>query len=166
MKKPALFSVAYGFESREKFILNMEDEDPTIAVILAAAHFEWTLKRTILMFGKTNTDELREKLANTWSFTNKKSNLRKIWHEEIGVNYKNASMKQVMDGFDRIMERSGDLKKPNASDIRGQIIHGNGTVSIKWATRATDEFIWAARHLYAFSIRNGRRLDKRMVTRN
>jgi hypothetical protein len=100
MKKPAFFSVSYGFNNRDKYILDIEDDDPTIAVILAAAHFEWTLKRTILMFGKSKTDELRAQLENTWSFTNKKSNLRKIWHDEIGRHYKNASLKKVLDGLD------------------------------------------------------------------
>jgi hypothetical protein len=41
-----------------------KEEDAGIAVILAFAHFEWTVARAILVLGKRGTAELREELRD------------------------------------------------------------------------------------------------------
>ena len=55
----SIFSVGYGSKKREEKILQYLEEDYIVAIILAAVHFEWMLKRTILKLSKSPTKKLR-----------------------------------------------------------------------------------------------------------
>lgn len=160
-----IFSAGCHWRFREERINEFLKTDPSIALICAAVSFESMFKRFILKLGKSNTNQLRDKLEKTWSFNNSNKNLRKIWHEEIGSNYPNLSIKDVLLDFFSVIEPSKNPKKPNACDVRGQLIHGNGIVSAKMAEKTTREYLFAARYLALYAESKGKDLDKRLITR-
>ena len=65
----SIFSVGYGSKKREEKILQYLEEDCIVAIILAAVHFEWMLKRTILKLSKSPTKKLRKTLENVFLIT-------------------------------------------------------------------------------------------------
>jgi hypothetical protein len=160
-----IFSVGCSWGDRERRIKEFLETDPSIALILASATFELMFKRFILKLGKSNTDELKDKLEKTWSFNNENKNLRKIWHEEIGQNYPNLSIKDVLKDFSNVIEPSKKKGKLNPCDVRGYLVHGNGSVSADAAKKATNDYLFAARFLYLYAETKGKNLDKRLVSR-
>lgn len=59
-----MFFVGDGYKLREKRIREFLRSDPALAVLLAAAHFEWTVCRAVLFMSNTPNVVLREKMSN------------------------------------------------------------------------------------------------------
>jgi len=57
-----MFEVQYGSEKREQRIRGFLEQEPPAAVILAAVHFEWTLRRAIIGLGENPNVAIREGL--------------------------------------------------------------------------------------------------------
>lgn len=160
-----MFSVSYGSENRENKIREIAKEDPTTGVILAAVHFEWMLKRSILKLGKAPTRVLRKQLEQVYSISDKgkpdSEGYRKgywaIWRREVHPRFKRAALGTVIGRLTMI--------KDDAMAVRGRVIHGNGTVSDKQAEEAMELFLTAGKKLREFALKNGEDLDSRLKTR-
>ena len=61
----SIFSLGFGSLNREERLKAYLKEDYIVAVILSAAHFEWTLKRSILKLSKGPTVKLKRSLEET-----------------------------------------------------------------------------------------------------
>ena len=157
----SLFSVGYGIQRREKKIREIEQEDHTHAVILAAVHFEWVIKRTILKLGHSPTKTLRKQLEDVYRVIpndiNPNRNYKKIWKDEIKDKYKNSALGTVLGRLEQIQNE--------AFKTRGKIIHGNGTVDKKKAKKAIDLFLEASQKLCDFAQKQDIDLDSRLKTR-
>lgn len=57
-----MFHIGFGSANREDEIQIIATADRTTGVILAAVHFEWMLKRSILKLGTSPTKDLRQEL--------------------------------------------------------------------------------------------------------
>ncbi len=156
-----MFEVGYGSEKRENKIHKISASDTTTAVILAAVHFEWMLKRTILKLGMSPTKELREQLEKVWRINRKgeQDGYREIWDREIGKRFKNAALGTVLGKLLRIQRQ--------ALDVRGKVVHGNGTVRKVDADEAIDLFLGSGKKLRDFVKKNGdgESLDARLKAR-
>ena len=158
-----MFSVGYGFKKRETRIRELLDEEPSTSVILAAVHFEWSIKRSILMLGHSPTAELRKKLEDTWALSSNETDkagrltIKGLWKSEISEQIRNAAIGKVVANFPKCIEK--------AKSARGKVIHGNGTVSKATASEAVDEYLSAACKIYEFSHRHGVELDSRLKPR-
>lgn len=167
----SLFTVSYGSKSREDYIIRFLESDPTIAVILASVHFEWMLKRTIMKLGHSPTKALKEKLDSAYKFDTKGQceDLKMIWIDEISNRI--SSTKRQKSSFEKVIGNSsptlGGVKigVKTARDIRSKIIHGNGSVSKKDATKAVHDFIYSSNNLRQFVIKCGEDLDSRLIPR-
>jgi len=158
-----MFLVGYGFEKRESRIMELLDDEPTTAVILASVHFEWSLKRAILMLGQSPTALLRKKLERVWFLgpddKDHKGNqtVKGIWNQEISSQYKNGKIGKVIANFPKCIE--------DAKAARGRVIHGNGTVSRKSAEDAVTKYLKASRKIYLFARKHNLNLDSRLKAR-
>jgi hypothetical protein len=158
---PSLFAVSFGSENREKEILNFLEFDPTVALILASVHFEWTIKRAILILSKSPSKSLRKKIESTYliSSNNNQNGLDEIWHQEIGIPIRNASFKKIIGNLSEILGEGG------AKSLRGKIIHGNGTISKVKATESVQAYFQACSNIRKLSKREGKNLDQKLVPR-
>ena len=154
-----MFSVGYGVANREKKILTIAKSDPNHALILAAVHFEWVIKRSILKLGSSPTASLRKELENTYKLAvpNSNKDYRAVWKREVASRFKGSSLGTVLGNLHDIQNKT--LK------ARGRVIHGNGTISKKEANIAVLEFLKAAGKLEAFTKKHGEDLDSRLRTR-
>jgi len=94
-----MFSIGYGSAKREESIRKLAETDDTTAVILAAVHFEWMMKRAILKLGCSPTKELRSSLENIYKLTDKKSakgDYQGIWSKEVAPRFKSSSLGSVL----------------------------------------------------------------------
>ena len=155
-----MFSVGYGITNREKRIIEIGNTDPTTAVILAAVHFEWMIKRSVLKLGCSPTAELRKELEGIYKLAikgNNQKDYRSIWKREVACRFKNAQLGSVLGHLHTLQE--------STMKVRGRVIHGNGTVSKDVADDAIKEFINAANKLTAFALKYGEDLDEKLKTR-
>ena len=154
-----MFSVGFGSEKREAKIREMGREDLTTAVILAAVHFEWMLKRAILKLGRSPTKKLREQLERVYSISDRdnRDGYKSIWAREIQPRYKRAALGTVLGKLTAIND--------NAMAVRGRVIHGNGTVSKTDAHKAIELFLTSGKKLRDFTLKNGDNLDSRLKAR-
>jgi len=154
-----MFSVGFGSENRENEIRSIAEDDSTTAVILAAVHFEWMLKRAILKLGMTPTNVLREQLEDVYTIQDKGSRegYKTIWGREVEPRFKNAALGTVLGRLPKI--------KTKAFKVRGQVVHGNGTVSESGAREAIDLFLEAGKKLRDFVALKGEDLDSRLAMR-
>jgi len=156
-----VFSVGFGSQKREDEIRRiLKDQDTTTAVILAAVHFEWMLKRAILKLGMSPTKALREQLADVYTINDKKGrreDYKAIWRREVQIRFANAALGTVLGRLNAIQNV--------ALDLRGRIVHGNGTASRKQAEAAVELFLDAGEKLRAFAEKGGENLDSRLKRR-
>ena len=156
-----MFSVGYGIANREKRIRDIANTDSTTAVILAAVHFEWMIKRSILKLGCSPTAELRKELENMYKLAIKGENqkdYRSIWKREIACRYKNARLGTVLGNLNKLQN--------STMKVRGWVIHGNGTVLKDVADDAIKEFMIATNKLTTFAMNHGEDLDEELKERN
>jgi|GEM_PF-4225217 len=158
-----MFTVGYGVEKREQKIQSLMTDDPVTAVVLAAVHFEWMLKRTILVLGITPTRKLRAQLELVYrlddkSFSRNSPTYKSVWNVEImNGSRRNASLGRVLGNLHQL--------QGHAMKVRGKIIHGNGAVSRSDAMRAVDLFLGSGRKLSLFARSHGKSLDSKLVIR-
>ena len=155
-----VFSVGFGIQQREDEIRRiLKNHDPTTAVILAAVHFEWMLKRSILKLGSSPTKVLREDLEDVYSINDKGSQpgYKAIWRREVEPRFANAALGTVVGRLTAIQNV--------AFDVLGRIVNGNGTASRKQAEEAVELFLDAGEKLRAFAEKGGENLDSRLKHR-
>jgi hypothetical protein len=154
-----MFHIGFGSAQREAEIRKIATTDKTTAVILAAVHFEWMLKRAILKIGVSPTTELRKQLEDVFRLEkkNNQDGYNEVWHREIGSRVKKASLDSVI----------GQLKhlQNHALNVRGKVIHGNGTVKNEDADKAIELFLGAGEKLRNFASKHRIDLDARLKAR-
>jgi hypothetical protein len=154
-----MFEVGFGSSKREAEIGKLAAQDLSVGVVLAAAHFEWMVKRTILKVGVSPTKNLRERLEKVSSLRsgNKPDDLERVWHDEISSRRKKAALGTVLGQLTAI--------RNDAVKVRGRIIHGNGTVKSSDAQSAVDLFLGAGPKLRNFAKKHDEDLDTRLAMR-
>jgi hypothetical protein len=139
---------------RERRIRQFLASDPPIAVLLAAIHFEWTVKRAILKLSVRPTAQLRGDLAETFGLERYKD----AWSAELGL-----------PGMPAVVGRSLWHRVTIAFRLRNQIVHGAGGCSQSHAEPRVNALLDAAERLRALAADRGSdlytKLQVRRVTR-
>lgn len=154
-----MFHVGFGSANREAKIREIAATDRTTALILAAVHFEWMLKRAILKLGQSPTKDLREQLEGVFRMrkTNGRDGYKEVWEREVASRFKNSALGTVLGRLNQIQSK--------ALDVRGKVIHGNGTVSNASADEAIELFLSAGDKLRNFASKHDVDLDARLKSR-
>ncbi len=131
-------------------------EQAGIAVILAAANFEWTLRRAILVLGRKPTKELRMEIQRTSSL----DRYRELWKETVFTDNKNA--------LPRIVKNWPVVNK--AYNLRHKLVHGEqGTTGLEYARERVSALLLASEALNIYVTSKGKALYgvriKRLKTR-
>lgn len=156
-----MFLVADSPSSREAKIRGFLDKkEPVIAVLLAAADCERTMRRAILSLGMTPTLELAYQLGRRRP-DQKKS--RPKYGSSI-KGYANAWKVEVEPSYQRVL--TGDVVPDWASlekafHLRHDLIHGDtGTAGLKYSTRCVETLIQATQAVHKFASEQGFDLTK------
>lgn len=116
-----MFLVSDKTENREKRIRNfLTKDDCAIAVLLAAAHFEWSVSRAILALGTKPNKELRTILVNCYGIDKYKD----LWAQEVVPGRKIGRLPVVIKEW-------ATFKK--AFNLRHSLIHGRDSCSLAYA---------------------------------
>jgi len=143
-----MFQVREKREDREKRIHSFLEQDAAIAVLLAAIHFEWSVKRAILKLSSTPTVELRKALVNVFRL----DSYKEAWRQHVNA----PRLTSVITNWQ-------DVKI--AFKLRNQIVHGTGGCSARYAAPRVRALIAAARDVGDYTRSQGHDLYSRLAAR-
>jgi len=133
----------------------LTDESATIAVILAAIDFEWSVRRAILALGSSPTKHIREVVFA--GFHGGYGNYADAWNQEVAVWLK-LSLAQAIPHWSRLAN-----KRDGAVRLRGQIVHGaTVSVSVDLARPRVEDWLAASTALEGLAIQHKTSLYKRL----
>jgi hypothetical protein len=138
---------------RAKKIRNYLNEDPMIAILLAAANFEWTVGRCIVFFSSSPNVEVRERLARCHGLDQYKD----LWKDEVAKN------DPVVPPLAQVVRNWMEFKK--AFELRHKLIHGRGTCSRNMALEPIELMLSAVNDLNEFALSRGKDLHSRVPIR-
>lgn len=149
-----MFFVSDTEAHKRRRILEFGRREPMIAVLLAAANFEWTVGRCILFFGNSSNVRIHECLQKTHGL----KKYADLWGAEICQYDSSAAppLNEVVKNWAQFSE---------AFQMRHRLIHGRGTCSAKMATDPISQMLSAASDLYAFARARGKDLNTRASIR-
>ena len=145
-----MFLINDGANERERRILQFLDTDPPIAVMLAAIHFEWTVKRAILKLSRRPTVTLRGELVRVYGL----DGYKKAWSSEVGG-----------ESLPNVMGRVYWHRVTVAFTLRNQIVHGAGGCSRVFAEPRVAALLTAAERIREMVSANGLDLFSRLRPR-
>ncbi len=147
-----MFLVGDQPQFREKRIREFLSREPAIAVLLAAAHFEWTVSRAIMFLSRTPNKELRERLMRC----NGLGAYKDFWRAEVLLDPPAPSLPEIVRHWSSFTE---------AFDLRHGLIHGRDTCTRNTATPKIERILEAASDVRAFCSEREINLNGRMPIR-
>ncbi len=137
-----MFTYKESIETRSaKIEAFLTKEHSAVAVIMAAANFEWTLRRAILALGKKPTAVLRKEIEKTSGI----DRYRDQWKNEVVAGVK---------GVPAVIPEWADLKE--AYKLRHELVHGNkGTTGLGYARKRVETLLSASEALNQYVTAKG-----------
>jgi hypothetical protein len=149
-----MFLVSDTLESRQAKIRQFLTDEPAIAVLLAAADFEWTIRRAILLLGEDPNLDIREtdlhKASGLWKY-------KKAWEDQVTPQH-NKPLQDVVPDWQYL--------EGQAMPLRHKLIHGEqGTTSGEYAKERVDAILAATRSIVEFVEESGKNVFARLEVR-
>ena len=153
-----MFFVSDTLESRQIKVRSFLNDEPAIAVLLAAADFEWTVRRAILLLGKDPNVEIREsdlhRAAGFWRYET-------AWEAQVTPTY-GKSLSEALGLCDDDLE----FFKTEAIQLRHDLIHGvTGAVARKHATKCVESILAATKSVVEFVVDQNKDVYARLEIR-
>jgi hypothetical protein len=148
-----MFLVSDTLESRQKKIRSFLEREPAIAVLLAAADFEWTVRRAILALGTNPTKDIRKDFERCRGL----DGYKRCWKREVKPRL-HVGLAQVVPNWQFLKEQ--------AYDLRNRLIHGvSGPPSVPYARDRVVAMLEASAALVAFAACNEEPIYGRPIRR-
>lgn len=149
-----MFLVSDTLVSRRTKIRQFMDDEPAIAVLLAAADFEWTVRRAILLLGHDPNLDIRDgdlhKASGLWRY-------EKAWNNQVTPQYGRA-LSDVVPDWEYLEEK--------AMPLRHALIHGErGTTSGSYAKDRVEAILAATKSVVDFASGKGKNVFARLDVR-
>ena len=156
-----MFFVSDSQQNRHDLIESFLKEDTaTIAVILAAIDFEWTIRRAILALGCSPTKHIRLEILGNKNKSGGPDAYKKAWNAE-PYQYLKKRIDEAIPHWSRLTD-----SKLGALRLRNQIVHGiRGSVSLELATDKVRDFLEASKCLEQLARDNNTSIYKRIERR-
>jgi uncharacterized protein YehS (DUF1456 family) len=150
---------------RKKIEQFMNKDEMTVAVLLAAADFEWTIRRVIVLLGKSpnkafrdvkETDLKVKVVKGIFSKSHGLDEYKEIWKDEVSRN-SGCRLSDVIKNWD-------GFKK--SFKLRHLLIHGvQGTVGLEYGEKRVTAILDATRDLVEFAKKHNLDVFKNLPVR-
>jgi hypothetical protein len=143
-------------ERRKKITGFLDSGEPAVAVLLAAANFEWTVRRTIIALGKSPTAHFTQ-VGGLLERCTGLDRYKKVWKDEVSPRTGKRLAEVIVNW---------QYFKKNAYPLRHKLIHGaQGTTGRNYANDRIESMLAAAENLIDFSHSKGVDIFQRIRTR-
>lgn len=146
-----MFTVKETSIAREQRITNLVQTDPALAVILAAVHVEWTLRRAIIALGTAPNTVVRAKLSRCHGL----QAYKELWRQEVTPRT-HVRLNHIVSNWDGLVR---------AFKLRHRLVHGAATCQQFYAEQRVSWALEAARNVRAFVADRGVDVDRRLPIR-
>jgi len=146
-----MFLVSDSADRREERIRGFIEDDPGIAALLAAAHFEWTVRRAIIALAHEPNADVRARLRRCHGLRAFKD----AWREFVAPRRGSRLAAVVRDG--------GALKE--GYELRNRLIHGVQACTSEYAIPRVQALLAAAADIRQFAQEQGIDLHDRLPVR-
>jgi hypothetical protein len=152
-----MFLVSDNAEDRRKKILEFLDSGETaIAVLLAAANFEWIVRRAIVLLGKSRTGKFTEN-GGIFSKCHGLDKYKEVWKAEVS-DVKEKRLSDVISNWKYFKEE--------AFPLRHILIHGvKGAVGKNYGRDRVLSMLNASEDVICFANNNGADVFRRIKVR-
>lgn len=127
--------------------------DANVAVILGAAHLEWTLRRAIIILSIRPNRDLRNALAKAHGL----QALGKVWAADVAARSPHPRLPALLSDWQGLIDAAWAL--------RNRIVHGAGGASAAKATRQYQHLMVAAEELRSHVEKCGGNVYRRLPVR-
>lgn len=146
-----MFLVSDTLSGRQKKIRGYE---PFVGVVLAAADFEWTVRRGILALGVSPTKEIREGVLHRCSGPGK---YKAAWKEEAKL-FTGKSLPDVIPDWRYFKEK--------AFPLRHRLVHGvDGSVTNDYASERIESILAASKAIVDLAVAHDEPIYGRQIRR-
>ena len=137
---------------REQRVRGFLASDPSVALVLGAVNFEWTICRAILFLSHTANAALREKMRDYYSLDKYKL----LWNEEVVPSSGAPLLPEVVRNWSKVCQ---------AFHARNLLVHGKDRYTRKMATPHVNELLKGVRFIDLYCENCGSPLYERMPVR-
>lgn len=137
---------------REQKIRRFLASDPSLALVLAAVNFEWTVCRAVLFVSQTANTALRQKMRDYYSL----DKYKQLWKEEVADPRATVSLPELVRNWSKVRE---------AFYARNVLVHGKDRYTRNMAIRHIDALLEGVRFIESYCEDRGSPLYERMPVR-
>ena len=147
-----MFLAREGLEQHKCRIRELLANEPSIAVVAAAAYFEWTLSRGVLFLSRTPNSQLRAEMSHVYGL----SKYKDLWKAELTYMADFLPLAKVVRNWAGLCD---------AFEARNALVHGRNRATRRMAEPWITDMLVAAGHVRAWCQSHGAALDERMPVR-
>jgi hypothetical protein len=147
-----MFLVSHPLGVRANEIRRWLYNQPSVALLVAAAYFEWTLCRVILALSRRPNADVRRDLVQVYGLDKYKD----FWQAEL----------QHLAGSQRLSEVVTDwYAVTEAFHARNRLIHGRDRYTRKMAAPKVEALLTAVSEIYEYCLSHGVNINQRLRVR-
>jgi len=147
-----MFLVSHPLGYRALVIRELLRKQPSIALVVAAAYFEWTLSRALVALSERPNRELREALENIYGL----AHYRDFWWSELQHLSEHQRLTEVIRNWHAVTQ---------AFQQRNRLVHGRDRHTRNMATPHVECLLAAVNDLREYAQSHGFDLDRRLPVR-
>lgn len=136
---------------RERKVRSFLAEEPSVALMVAAVNFEWTVSRAVMFLSTTKNTKLHNEMIKFHG----PDNYKKLWKQEV-VPQGHLTLVQVIPNWDDVLK---------AFDERNRIVHGKKRHTRNMATPHVEALLAAVSAIATYCDARGKPLTRRMPVR-
>jgi hypothetical protein len=129
-----MFLVGDSPEWRDAKIRRYLRQEPSVAVLVAAAHFEWTVCRAVVFLSLTPNRELRRGMRDVYGLREYK----RFWRDEVAAVRNGKTLPVVVRNWSAVAK---------AFEMRNRLVHGRDRATRNMALPHVDALLIAAANI-------------------
>ena len=147
-----MFLVSHSHEYRAREIRSWLPKQPSVALVIAAVYFEWTLCRAIIGLSKRPNKEVRAELVTKYGLTGYKD----VWRDELAHLPSALPLSRVVKDWHGVTK---------AFEARNVLVHGRDCYTPNMAEPHVECLLRAVSDVFAYCLENGLNVNRRLPQR-
>lgn len=147
-----MFLVSHSLDLRAKEIRSWLPKHSSIALVVAAVYFEWTICRAIVGLSRRPNREVREILVKIYGLARYKD----LWRHELSHLTDAQLLPKVVKDWHSVTE---------AFAARDRLVHGRDRYTPRMATPLVDSLLAAVSDVCAHALKHGVDINNRLPQR-
>jgi hypothetical protein len=147
-----MFLVSHSLEVRANEIRRWLHNQPSVALLVAAAYFEWTVSRVILALSRRPNLDVRQDLVRVYGLEKYKA----FWGAELRHLAGAQRLTEVVTNWHAVTE---------AFDARNRLVHGRDRYTRKMATPHVEALLTTVSEIHEYCLSHGANINRRLRVR-